>query len=428
VRFVVKKVLSMNDPNENISESFVNFVVNIPGSCPLRTRRLSGAISGFAVRKASSMNDDKRMQLLPSALSIVLLLSILNGCSVATDAPAPSANAAAMASASAESSQAAGDLERVARLWDRRTQQTSLKDYPIGPGDVLVISVPAMDEIKDRDVRVTADGTISLPFIGRLQAAGLTEAELADQLRPRLKEYLRNPRVFIFVKEYNSRQVAVLGAVVRPGLYNLTSGSENILDMISRAGGILPEAEPRIQLIPTEPLKGDAAKEIVSTLPVAFLPKDPASPILKKTEPILIDVKELTYGGHQIYLSLPVRPGDTIMVPGGAQVLVEGWVDKPGAFKMSPGLTVSGAVAAAGGALFAADTSTVKVIRPNRDGNKRSLVADLEKIKNGEMPDIGLQGGDIVQVSSSTAKLVPYGIYEFFKEIVRVGVQGTLIK
>ena len=303
--------------------------------------------------------------------------------------------------------------------------ENTASDYPIGPGDVLEISVPAMEEIKDRDVRVTADGTISLPFIGQLQAEGLTEEELANQLRQRLKEYLRNPRVFIYVKEYTSRQVAVLGAVVRPGLYSLTSGSENILDMISRAGGILPESEPRIYLIPTEPLKGDAAKEVVSTLPAGLLPKDFASPILKKTEPILIDVKELSYSGHQGYLSLPVRPGDTIMVPGGAQVLVEGWVDKPGALKMTPGLTVLGAVAAAGGALFAADRSTVTVIRPNRDGKKISLAADLDKIKTGEMSDIGLQGGDIVQVSSSTAKLIPYGIYEFFKNVARVGASVT---
>jgi polysaccharide biosynthesis/export protein len=363
-----------------------------------------------------------------SVVEILALLLVLTGCSapagVAQSSPATLQNG----NGASRFSQDASDLERLGRLWETRTQQRSVSDYPIGPGDLLQISVPAMEEIKDRDVRVTADGMISLPFIGRVHAAGLTEAELADQLRPRLKEYLRNPRVFIFVKEYNSRQVAVLGAVVRPGLYNLTSGSENILDMISRAGGTLPEAEPRIQLIPTEPLKGDAAQEVVSTLPVALLPKDPASPLLKKTEPILIDVKELSYGGHQLYLSLPVRPGDTIMVPGGAQVLVEGWVDKPGAFKMSPGLTVSGAVAAAGGALFAADTSTVKVIRPNRDGNKLSLVADLEKIKNGDTPDISLQGGDIVQVSSSSAKLVPYGIYEFVKEIVRFGVSGTVIK
>ena len=317
-------------------------------------------------------------------------------------------------------------MDKLADLWRRRSEKTPSSDYPIGPGDVLQISVPAMEEIKDRDVRVTADGTISLPFIGRVHAAGLTEAELAEQLLPRLKDYLRNPRVFIFVKEYNSRQVAVLGAVVRPGLYNLTSGSENIFDMISRAGGILPDAEPRIYLIPTEPLKGDAAKEVVSTLPVGLLPKDPASPILKKTEPIVIDVKELSYGGHQVYLSLPVRPGDTIMVPGGAQILVEGWVDKPGAFKMTPGLTVTGAVAAAGGVLYPADSSTVRVIRSASDTKRISLTVDLDKIKNGEMSDIGLQGGDIVQVSFSTAKVVPWGIYEFFKDIVRVGVAGNV--
>lgn len=362
------------------------------------------------------------------SLKILVLVFIFSGCAVANNAAGPNAAPTELASGAAGSSQETTDVERLARLWEKRTQQSPISDYPIGPGDLLEISVPAMEEIKDRDVRVTADGTISLPFIGRVQAAGLTEGELAERLLPRLKEYLRNPRVFIFVKEYNSRQVAVLGAVVRPGLYTLTSGSENIFDMISRAGGILPDAEPRINLIPTEPLKGDAAREVVSTLPVALLPKDPVSAIFKKTQPILIDVKELSYGGHQVYLSLPVRPGDTIMVPGGAQVLVEGWVDKPGAFKMSPGLTVSGAIAAAGGALFAADTSTVTVIRANRDGKKITLAADLDKINNGEMSDISLQGGDLVQVSSSTAKLVPYGIYEFFKEIVRFGVGASVIK
>ena len=363
----------------------------------------------------------EQMECLASALKIVVLLFIVNGCSAATGVRGRNPTTLEIGTGSPGYSQEKTDVERLARLWEKRTQQNSVSDYPIGPGDVLEISVPAMAELKDRSVRVTADGTISLPFIGRVQAVGLTEQELAEQLHPRLKDYLRNPRVFIFVKEYNSRQVAVLGAVVRPGLYSLTSGSENILDMISRAGGILPEAEPRINLIPTEPLKGDAAKAVVSTLPVNLQPKDPAPAIFKKTEPILIDVKELSYGGHQVYLSLPVRPGDTIMVPGGAQVLVEGWVDKPGAFKMTPGLTLTGAVAAAGGALYAADTSTVRVIRSTRDGKKISLAANLDKIKNGETDDIGLQGGDIVQVPSSTAKLVPWGIYELFRDVIRVG-------
>jgi polysaccharide biosynthesis/export protein len=374
-------------------------------------------IIGFIVKTTI-----ERLESLVFALTLVILPLFVNGCSSAAGVAEPSATTEEIASGSQESS----DVERLARLWESRTQRDSVTDYPIGPGDVLDITVPAMEEIKDRTVRVTAEGTISLPFIGRIQVAGLTEEELAEQLRQRLKAYLHYPRVFIFVKEYNSRQVAVLGAVVRPGLYNLTSGSENMLDMISRAGGVLPDAEPRIQLIPTVPLEADAASEVRSKLPASLVPKDPGSPILKKTEPIVIDVKELSYGGHQLYLSLPVRPGDTIMVPGGAQVLVEGWVDKPGAFKMTPGLTVSGAVAAAGGVLYAADSSTVRVIRSARDAKKISLTADLDKIKNGEISDIDLQGGDIVQVPSSSAKLVPWGIYGLFKDVIRVGIGGSI--
>jgi polysaccharide export outer membrane protein len=361
-------------------------------------------------------------------LKILVLIAIVNGCSVATDVGEPSPSTAEIKSVSSRSSQETSDLKRLAILWDKRTREANNGEYPIGPGDVLQISVPGMEELKESTVRVSAEGMFSLPFIGQVKAAGLTEEELAQDLRKRLTEYLRHPRVFIFVKEYNSRRVAVLGAVANPGLYNLTSGSENILDMISRAGGTLPDADPQIQLIPAEPLKGEAAKEVLSTLPQDPPHHGPALPVLKKTEPILIDIKELSYGGHQVYLSLPVRPGDTIMVPGAAQVLVEGWVDKPGAYKMNPGLTVAGAVAAAGGALFAADTRTVKVIRSKRDGNKVYLVADLEKINNGETADIGLQGGDIVQVTSSSAKLVPYGVYMFFKEIVRFGVGASLIK
>src|SRR4026208_194320 len=75
------------------------------------------------------------------------------------------------------------DLQKIAILWQARTQESVVNDYPIGPGDVLEISVPAMEEIKDRQVRVTADGTISLPFIGTIKAAGLIEAGLVEQLR-----------------------------------------------------------------------------------------------------------------------------------------------------------------------------------------------------------------------------------------------------
>ncbi len=318
------------------------------------------------------------------------------------------------------------DLDKLVSLWQTRSQGKTTSDYPVGPGDVVEISVPAIEELRGRGVRISGDGTISLPFIGKFQAAGLTEEQLKQKLVERLQQYMYNPRVVVFVKEYRSRQVAVLGAVVRPGVYSLTSGGDTLLDMISQAGGMAPGADPKIYLIPAEPAENGRVKEIASTLPEGLLRQDPAPLILKRTEPILIDVKQLAFGGNQQYMSLPIRPGDVIMVPGGGQVLVEGWVEKPGAYNVSPGLTVAGVVAATGGPLFPADVNAVKVLRADKGGSKSIMVADLGKIKRGESSDIALQSGDIVEVSSQTSKLIPYGLYRFFTAIVSVGVSGSL--
>src|SRR6185437_2456149 len=123
----------------------------------------------------------------------------------------------------------------------------------------------------------------------------------------------------------------------------------------------------------------------------------PAPLILKRTDPIVIDVREMASGVNQRYLALQVRPGDVIMVPGGGQVLVEGWVEKPGAYKVSPGITVAGVIAEAGGPSFPADVSTVRIIRADKNGSRNIIAVDLEKIKRGESTDIALNSGDIVE-------------------------------
>ena len=328
--------------------------------------------------------------------------------------------------ATQDSQGAGGDLEKLIKLWQARSQEKASSDYPVGPGDVVEISVPAIEELRVNVVRISGDGTFSLPFIGKIQAAGLTEDELRQHVLDRLREYMHNPRATVFVREYRSRQVAVLGAVVKPGLYSLTSGADTLLDTIAQAGGIAAGADPKIYLIPAEPVDNSGATEIASVLPSTLLQQDPTPLLLKRTEPILIDLKQLAFGGTQRYLSLSVRPGDVIMVPGGGQVLVEGWVEKPGAYSLSPGLTVTGAIAQAGGRLFPADINSVKVIRADKGAMKSFLVADLEKIKRGDAADIPLQGGDIVEVSAQTSKLIPYGLYRFFSTIMNVGVGGTI--
>lgn len=311
------------------------------------------------------------------------------------------------------------DMTTLTQLWEKRTRESSLEDYPLGAGDVLEISVPSLDEIQTFSARITGDGTITLPLVGLVHAAQLTEGQLRDEIRRRLEaKYMKDPQVNVFVREYRSRQVAVTGAVQKPGLYNLTNGTNTVLDLIGEAGGMMSDASPRVLLFPAE----SAAKGAMPspTAMVAFS-KGPNSQLVPKPEPVVINLQSLSQGGGQIYLTLPVRPGDVLMVPPGGEVLVEGWVEKPGSYKITPGLTLLGTVVAAGGPHFAADSSAVELIRAKKDGGKISFVADLDKIKRGEVQDIPVQEGDIIAMPSSPVKVGPYGVYSFISNMVRVG-------
>jgi polysaccharide export outer membrane protein len=127
-----------------------------------------------------------------------------------------------------------------------------------------------------------------------------------------------------------------------------------------------------------------------------------------------------------MYLSMPARPGDIVMIPGAGEVLVQGWVEKPGAYKITPGLTLLGVVAAAGGMTFPADAAAVALIRTNPAGHKIKVIADLEAIKGGANPDLPLREGDIIDVDSSSPKLFAYGFYRFFTTLVHVGASASV--
>jgi protein involved in polysaccharide export with SLBB domain len=144
------------------------------------------------------------------------------------------------------------DTARLDALYRSRTRDTTVADYPIGPGDVVEVSVPPIDELRERTVRVEADGSISLPMVGGLQGGGLTEKQLRVELSERLKTYMYKPEVDVFVKEYRSRQVAVVGMVNSPGLITLTSPNQTVLDMMTRAGGLTATAADEIILMPAE--------------------------------------------------------------------------------------------------------------------------------------------------------------------------------
>ena len=359
---------------------------------------------------------------------LLVCLATLAGCSTANQigGAEPSGPLNTITAAADFTVQNPTDLQRLQVLYKQRARGLQAADYPIGPGDIIDVSVPAMEELKGQSVRVGGDGMIALPFVGKLLASGLTEEQLRGEIAGRLLKFMHEPRLIVFVKEHKNRQVAVLGSVTKPGVYSLRGENDTILDLLSQAGGIVPGADPQIHLIPAEPADKDAHKQFASVLPVAAAGSAAPALLLKKTEPIVIDLQDLAYGGFQEYLSLSVRPGDVLMIPGGGQILVDGWVTKPGAYNVTPGLTVSGIVAAAGGLLYPADANSVKIIRSERGGKKNIIQSDLEKIRSGQESDIRLLGGDLVEISATNDKLALYGIYRFFTTVVNVAVGANI--
>jgi polysaccharide export outer membrane protein len=115
------------------------------------------------------------------------------------------------------------------------TAREEIPGYRIGPEDVLQVSVWSNDAVS-RTAPVRPDGKISLPLLNDVQAAGLTPMELREELTRRLAEYMPHPEVSVSVNEVRSFKVSVIGAVAKPGRYELKSWA-TVIDVLAMAEG-----------------------------------------------------------------------------------------------------------------------------------------------------------------------------------------------
>jgi polysaccharide export outer membrane protein len=326
---------------------------------------------------------------------------------------------------------------RLKELYEKRSAAAEAVDYPIGPGDVIEITVPGVDDLKERMVRVGGDGKIELPLIGQVQAGGLTEPQLTEQLKGALGKYMYSPQVDVFIKEYRSRQVAVVGAVRTPGLVTLTNSDISILDAITQAGGLTADAADEIVILPEvkggqkqlarlaaslseehEPQHKIAGADQAQNVHPEHDEKEGTELTMASLErnvsngpAVVIPLKSSALNGSARYMNMPVRPGDVLIVPGGGNVMVTGWVYKPGFFQVGSGLTVLGAVGSAGGAMYAAAPTEATLIRSDATGNKVSIPVNLDKIASGADPDIPVRANDVIDVPYSDLKIGPYVVY-----------------
>jgi polysaccharide export outer membrane protein len=252
-----------------------------------------------------------------------------------------------------------------------------VKAYRIGAGDLLEIKVFELEALS-QVVRVSEDGSITLPLLGRVEVEGLTQDGVASKLAGLLAaKYVKNPQVTVFIKEYKSKQVAVIGAVEKPGSYELI-GRKNLLQMVSAAGGFTDQATDEIYI-----LREDGTGSAV-TIP--------------------IDLKDLLVNGNQA-LNIPIEPNDVINVPVDREikVFVFGRVTQPGAlkFKLSEKVTLLKAIAQAGGWAEGAKKSAVVITRKDKSGQESQIKVNVKDILSGKRKDIPLQEGDVVFVPES---------------------------
>ena len=385
--------------------------------------------------KGMLTNEGRGMRRAAITVAAVLLLLPIFGSGCAPRAK-PAANPA-LGRAQGSPAVDVGDLmssqdrARLEALAAARAQESSADGYRIGPDDLLEIRIPDLLDVQgaapvarpaagalgptavaaapaSQGMRVNDGGDVTLPLIGTVHAEGLTATELEAEIARRLMKdgILRQPRVSVQIVEYRSRVVAVIGSVERPGLYPLTRPRATLADMIWAAGGPAKEAGRVVEFAP-----------VADSAPVS--PEEAAH----TSAPIRLDLEVLLHApvDHGRGLNPRVRPGDVITVSPAGSVLVDGWVQKPGSYPVTRGLTLSGALAAAGGDLFPADRRHATVKRVLGPGEERSFTVDLVAVADGRAADVPITDGDVVRVPASTIRLVPWGFYSLAKGLVYVG-------
>jgi polysaccharide export outer membrane protein len=276
------------------------------------------------------------------------------------------------------------------------TPQAGADEYRIGAHDLLEINVFEAPEL-NRSVRVAAAGEISMPLAGAVQAAGLTARELEAALESRLRAYMKNPRVGVFVSAIESHPVSVVGAVKKPGVFQVR-GPKSVLEMLSLAEGLADDAGDTVLVMRGAGLR--FATDSAGDSPASSAAADENAP-----GTVRVNLRELLESADP-RSNVPVYPGDIVKVTRAGIVYVVGDVKKPGGFVMRSDekISVLKAVALAEGLTPTSSKSKTKIIRTNAAGEREEIPIDLDHILAGKSQDPVLKPADIVFIPHSTGK------------------------
>lgn len=232
----------------------------------------------------------------------------------------------------------------------------------IGAGDLLQVTVFGQPDLS-AEVSVTDEGEVTLPLIGLLRIAGMSQAELEKLIARRLREreYLLNPEVSVTVRQNRSQVVSVLGEVARPGRYPI-QGRFTVLDLLAVAGGLTPKADTvAVLLRKGEEGTGGAPVRIPIRLDkVANLDRSPLDWVLNQ--------------------------GDTVYVGPQKFFYIHGEVRRPGSYPMEPDLDVMRALSLGGGVTERGSMNRIQIHRKSEGSEARDFSPRLtDSVMDGDV-------------------------------------------
>ena len=278
-----------------------------------------------------------RMQVTAAALA-----AILGAFPAAVDAQQParlSAVKAAKAATPAQPIPAAG-----------AGQPADYRLEALGMGDMIRVSVFRNPDLTT-EARVSERGTIMFPLIGEISVTGLTPTQVSKQIADKLRagRFVVDPEVTVSIAQVNSRQVAVLGNVQKPGRYPLDATTAKVTDLIALAGGIAPTGSDQITVMTTRD---------------------------GRTERREIDLAAMIRSGD-LSQNLELQAGDTIYVGRAPMIYVTGEVTRAGAYRVEKDMTVMQAIALGGGITPRGTERGIRIHRKNGDGQIHRMEAKL---------------------------------------------------
>jgi polysaccharide biosynthesis/export protein len=250
----------------------------------------------------------------------------------------------------------------------------------IGPGDLLHVTVLRESDLEQK-VRVRDSGEITLALVGNVQVLGLSAGDAASAIAAKYIEgqFLKHPEVEVFVEEYATQPVSVLGQVVKPGLISIST-TRSLVDVIAMAGGLTEAADRHITIERGGGRHG------------------------------LVEVFLSNHAEDALNANVQVNPGDKVLVPKAGIVYVLGDVGRPGGYVMQNNsrLTVLQAIAMAAGVNKTASEKHARVIH-NTNGQFEERDLPLKEIEAGTSPDELLAADDVIYIPFSFGRNIMLG-------------------